>query len=112
MTRYVQPLTNKPNAGDLHGRKIEFEGMISFRWKVLGGKTIHPPTEFLVAITEIDLIFGLKYIVEKSLLIPNWSSVMPLIEHSKEDLCMSSYEYFMNRRWLIPVSAERANKII
>jgi len=86
MGEYVKPLQEVPAGRDFHERWIEFKGRISFSWKVRDGKTIHPPAEFLMATTDIDLIFGLSYIVEKRLLVPNWSSVAPLVMHRTETL--------------------------
>jgi len=89
MEEHVDRRARVPHAEDIQGHRMKFNGKISFDWKVRDGRRTHS-AEFLVAYTNIDLIFGRSYIREKQILIPNWSPkvplVAPLLAHKQEPL--------------------------
>ena len=89
MEANVNKIFSSPNLYDFNGNKIEATGTISLRWKLYpDGTKLHDEVVFFVSTNDdIDMIFGLEYIVQKRLLGSNRAKMLPLTEHNKETLC-------------------------
>lgn len=74
------------------GERISSEGTIAFQWMLHDGKTVHEPVTFHVSPNslDMDMIFGVPYIVENKLLFSNRDRMLPLLEHRKIKLCKKS----------------------
>lgn len=73
-----------PDVSEASGKSVSVIGTIELEWKRSRGNSIHQ-TQFYVYSTtgEIDVIFGVEYIVKERLLEIRDNALIPLIPHKK-----------------------------
>ena len=90
MIHCIRSIKHHPDVSDIHGRRVVANGIISFRWRLLEGQSMHGPVDFYVYQDDYngtEMIFGAKYIRDEKLLSSNRNRMLRLLSRGKPTSC-------------------------